>query len=92
MTDDNRTSDRERAFLEYVEHTKPYYQAVEAAGDEPWFDSLEERRELFMRRYTKPSPPEDLFNDLDTIRGDTCEYQPTTQRSGSLETADRFIA
>ena len=26
--------------------------------EEPWFSSDEERRELFMRRYRRPSPPD----------------------------------
>lgn len=92
MTDDDQPAARERAFLDYVKHTEPYYEAVEAAGDRPWFSSLEERRELFMRRYTRPEPPEGLFNDLDTIRGDTCDYQQIAQRGSSTETPHRFIA
>jgi hypothetical protein len=43
--------DREAAFQVYLENSVPYFEVVEAAGDKPWFNSVDERRERFMRRY-----------------------------------------
>jgi len=42
---------REAAFERYIETSAPYFAAVEANGDKPWFSSVEERRELYMRRH-----------------------------------------
>jgi len=39
---------------------KPYSDAVIEGGGTPWFSSETERRDLFMRRYRKPKPPERL--------------------------------
>jgi len=35
----------------WLEHGAPYQAAVTANGDEPWSTDINERRELFMRRY-----------------------------------------
>ena len=51
------TDEREAAYQRYVELSAPYVAAIEAAGDQPWFSSEDERRELFMRRYKKPKAP-----------------------------------
>jgi hypothetical protein len=48
---------REAAFMRYVELSEPYFEVVEANGDKPWFESIDERRDLFMRRYIRPAPP-----------------------------------
>jgi hypothetical protein len=53
MTDD----EREAAFQRHLESTVNYFAAIEAAGDKPWFSSVEERRELFMRRYKTHTHP-----------------------------------
>jgi hypothetical protein len=64
--------EREAAFQSYLATTVHYFETVEAAGDKPWFDSVEERRELFMRRYQKPDPPEGVpARTLAEIRGST---------------------
>ena len=49
-------AEREEHFQAWLAKTEPYFAAIEAAGDQPWFDSVEQRRELFMRRY-KPLNP-----------------------------------
>lgn len=55
----NSEAHREAAFQRYLE-SKVAYNA-KAAGDEPWHSNdTEARRELFMRRYTRPAPPERL--------------------------------
>ncbi|MFZ3294217.1 MAG: hypothetical protein WA622_27080 [Mycobacterium sp.] len=41
-------------------HGEPYHAAVIANGDTPWTADLDERRELFMRRYDRPAPRSDL--------------------------------
>lgn len=38
-------------------------------GGEPWTDDVEERRDLFDRKYTRPAPPEGLYTELVDIRG-----------------------
>lgn len=48
--------EREAAFQRYLELSAPYVAAIEAAGDEPWFSSVEERRELYMHRHRPMSP------------------------------------
>jgi hypothetical protein len=48
--------DREEAFQRYLESSVPYFEAVEAKGDTPWFGSVEERRELYMRRHQPMTP------------------------------------
>jgi hypothetical protein len=50
-------AERETAFQVYLEHSIPYFEAVEANGGTPWFSSTDERRALFMQRYTRPDPP-----------------------------------
>lgn len=53
-------ADREAAFQRCLETTVAYFAAVEANGDTPWFNSIGERRELFMRRFQRPAPPADM--------------------------------
>ncbi|WFS15174.1 hypothetical protein [Rhodococcus aetherivorans] len=52
-------TDQERgeAFLVYLERSVPYFAAVEERGGKPWFGSEDERRDLFLRRYSRPAPP-----------------------------------
>lgn len=38
-------------------------------GTVPWTDDIEERRQLWERRYTRPAPPQGLFTELADIRG-----------------------
>lgn len=62
--------EREDRYQRYLKHSEPYFGKVIANGDEPWFTSLEERRELFMRRYQRPEPPASIrLKTLDQIRG-----------------------
>ena len=57
------------AFAAYLERSEPYFDTVAANGDIPWHEgSLEKRRELFDRRWTRPAPPEGLFTELADIR------------------------
>jgi len=59
----------EDRFRAYLTHSEPYTAAVETAGDTPWHAYDESRRRsLFFRRYTRPAPPEGLFNNLEDIR------------------------
>jgi hypothetical protein len=44
--------EQEAAFQQYLERSENYFKAVTDAGAEPWFQTVEERRKLFMRRYT----------------------------------------
>ena len=68
----SRTEDgREAAFQSYLETTVAYFKTVEAAGDTPWFSTVEERSELYMRRFERPAPPEGVpVRALAEIRGD----------------------
>lgn len=60
----------EDRFDAYLERSENYMAAITAAGDEPWHaGDVERRRELFMRRFTKPAPPAGLFVNPDQIRG-----------------------
>lgn len=59
--------DREAAFASYVERSEPYFAAIAANGGTPWFSSLDERRDLFMRRYSRPAPLAGLACDPDEI-------------------------
>ena len=43
--------EQEAAFQQYLQRSEPYFRVVTDSGGEPWFQSLEERRKLFMRRY-----------------------------------------
>jgi hypothetical protein len=52
--------EREERYQAYLEHSASYFAAVEANGGQPWFNSEDERRELFYRRYTQPRPPAGL--------------------------------
>lgn len=59
----------EDRFRAYLTHSEPYFETVEANGDTPWHrGDVDQRRELFDRRYTRPAPPEGLFNNLEDIR------------------------
>lgn len=68
MNDPALLSPEER-FRAYLERSEPYFETVAANGDTPWHGgSLEKRRELFDRRWTRPAPPEGLFTELADIR------------------------
>ena len=43
--------EREAAFQTYLQRSESYFRAVTDSGGEPWFQNLDERRKLFMRRY-----------------------------------------
>jgi hypothetical protein len=54
-------AEREAAFQRYLELSQPYMDKITEDGDEHWHaGDLESRRELFMRRYTRPAPRADL--------------------------------
>jgi hypothetical protein len=53
-------SDREAAYARYLDLSEPYFAKVEAEGDTPWWSSEDERRALFMKRFTRPTPPAGL--------------------------------
>jgi hypothetical protein len=53
-------AEREAAFQRYIASAQNYFVTVESNSDKPWFDSIEERRELWFRRYQRPSPPAGL--------------------------------
>jgi hypothetical protein len=67
--------EREAAFQAFLERTIPYFEKVEAEGDEPWFSTVEERRTLFMKRFSRPAPPMPL-KSLAEIRGDHRKWSP----------------
>ena len=50
------SAEAEAAFQRYLEVSAPYFEAVAANGDMPWFSSVEQRRELFYRRYKSVTP------------------------------------
>ncbi|BBY62189.1 hypothetical protein [Mycolicibacterium helvum] len=61
---DRESAEREAAFLTWWEtHGQPYEAAVIANGDTPWTADIEQRRELFMRRYQRSEPPKGLLTD-----------------------------
>jgi hypothetical protein len=43
-----------------LEISEAYFEAVEANGDTPWFKSLDERRELYMRRHLPMTPIKEI--------------------------------
>jgi hypothetical protein len=58
----DRTPDEREDHYEswMAQYGDPYVAAVVAGGGTPWFNSDEERRQLFMRRYKRPAPPEGM--------------------------------
>lgn len=62
---------REQRFQDFLVCKEKYFAQVEANGNEPWHEGdIEARRELFMRRYTRPEPPSALpALTTDQIRG-----------------------
>lgn len=59
-----REAQREAAFQSWWEtHGQPYQDAVLERGGTPWTLDIDERRDLWMRRYTRPAPPEGLRID-----------------------------
>lgn len=68
---------REEAFQRYLEVSEPYFDKVRDDGDEPWFGTIEDRRELFFRRYQRPQPPATLPEpSLSHIRGELRRWVP----------------
>jgi hypothetical protein len=54
-------AERDEHFLFWwAKYGEPYQAAVIANGDTEWTAHLDERRELFMRRYQRPEAPEGL--------------------------------
>lgn len=60
--------EREAAFQRYLELSAPYFAVVEDKGHQPWFNNIEERRELFMRRYRPCRPANAEHQTLNEIR------------------------
>ena len=61
-----RTKEEQRgAEFEYWWETygKPYADKVIALGGDPWTSDIEERRQLYFRRWSRPAPP-----DLPTVK------------------------
>jgi hypothetical protein len=56
-TDAERVDHWEHWWLKFGE---PYQAAVIANGDTPWTTDLDERAELFARRYSRPQAPKGL--------------------------------
>lgn len=52
--------EREQHYQDWLKRSEAYFQAIADAGDAPWFGSDTERRELFFRRYTRPTPPQGI--------------------------------
>ncbi|MCK5753761.1 MAG: hypothetical protein KAH46_13780, partial [Mycobacterium sp.] len=48
---------------------QPYETAVIDNDGTPWTRDLDERRQLWERRYQRPVPPQGLSNNLTEIRG-----------------------
>ena len=73
MTTNVDTAAREAAFQRHLAHREAYNAAIIERGDvpkEPWHGGdIEVQRELFMRRYDRPAPPDGLSNSLNEIRG-----------------------
>lgn len=62
--------DHEERFQTWLERSENYTAAIEAAGGTPWHEGdVDRRRDLFMRRFAKPAPPEGLFVNPADIRG-----------------------
>ncbi|CAN5352869.1 hypothetical protein BH11ACT6_BH11ACT6_01760 [soil metagenome] len=55
--------EREEVFQRILDNPDPYGKV------RPWFADVDERRNLYQRRYTRPEPPEGLTLDLAVIRG-----------------------
>lgn len=55
----SRRTEAEKAevFAAYIHRTEPYFERIRDDGDRPWFGSEAERRDLFSRRYDRPTPP-----------------------------------
>jgi hypothetical protein len=51
-------------------HGQPYEAKVIENGGQPWTRDIDQRRELWERRYTRPAPPAGLLTDLSKIRKD----------------------
>ncbi|MCP3811379.1 hypothetical protein B7435_23670 [Mycolicibacterium peregrinum] len=64
-----KITDPEERFQTWLERSANYNATIEAAGDTPWHGGdVDRRRELFMRRFTKPAPPAGLFVNPEEIR------------------------
>lgn len=83
--------DREDEFQRYMELKTEYFEEVEANGDVPWFKDPEKlaklgisgdteedrRRQLFMRRYRRPQPPQTIpARSVSEIRDDHRHWTP----------------
>jgi hypothetical protein len=82
---DSVADSREQSFQRYLASKVEYVAKIEANGNTPWFKDPEKltklgisggteedrRRGLFMRRYTRPAPPQSIpALTLDRIRGE----------------------
>ena len=64
-------AEREERYQGYLESTVQYFAVVEFNGGKPWFSSVEERRDLWFRRYERPEPRAGIpLMSLAEIRGD----------------------
>ncbi|WP_083654437.1 hypothetical protein [Mycobacterium sp. GA-1841] len=70
--------EREEAFQRYVEASENYNAAIIESGDQPWHGgNIERRRELYLRRYQRPQPPQGLPPvSLAVIRGEHRRWTP----------------
>jgi hypothetical protein len=69
--------EREAAFQRYMELSAPYFAKVEAEGDQPWWTTEDERRELFFKRWTRPASPAGMPRmSLAEIRGEHRRWIP----------------
>lgn len=60
----DRNAQREATFQTWWDtYGQPYEAAVIANGGTPWTADLDERREVWMRRYSRPEPPDGLLID-----------------------------
>lgn len=74
-------ADREAEFQRYLENKKAYDARIIENGDilrKPWFETIDQQRELFMRRYIRPAPPAGIpSKTLVQIRGErNVGYEP----------------
>lgn len=64
---------------------QPYEAAVLERGGTPWTDSIEDRRDLWNRRYTRPHPPAQphLTDDITRIRGEHRAWITDNERTAA---------
>ena len=80
-----RTAEERRKHFEHwlAKYGEPYAQAVRDAGDEPWTDDVDERWQLWQRRYRRPEPPANLPKIPGIPRSHAPEITRTTKRTAA---------